>query len=85
MFSLFCKIRKILTRGITAVVGIDTKLKIYLNYTKGNERQPNRNKDNNDNPTTKTIDECKDGQIQVLVIVHLQKVNFWHFLKEYSA
>ena len=31
MFSLFFKISKILTRGIIKVVGIDTKLKIYMN------------------------------------------------------
>ena len=43
MFSLFCKIRKILTRGIKAMVGIDTKLKIYINLTNGNQLQPNGN------------------------------------------
>ena len=63
MFSLFCKIGKIMTRGIKAVVGIDTKLKTYMNYTYGNQRQPNGNKDNNENPKTKAIDECKDGHI----------------------
>ena len=63
MFSLFCKTHKILTRDIKAVVWIDTKLKIYMNYTNGNEQQPNGNKENNDNPRTKMIAERKDGQI----------------------
>ena len=49
-------------------------LKTYIN---GNERQPNGNKDNNDNPRTKTIAERKDGQIRVIVGVHLRKVDFF--------
>ena len=53
----------ILQRGIKAAVGIDTKLKTYMDYINGNERQPNGNKDNYDNPRTKTIAEHKDGQI----------------------
>ena len=43
----------ILERGIKAAVGIDTKLKTYMYYNTSNERQPNRNKDNNDNQRTK--------------------------------
>ena len=54
---------------------MDTKLKTYMYYINGNERQPNGNRDNKDNLRTKTIAECKDGQIQVIVVVHLRKVD----------
>ena len=61
----------ILQRGIKAAVGIDPKLKTYMYYINVNERQPNGNKDNKDNPRTKTIAERKDGQIRLIVGVHL--------------
>ena len=53
-----------------------------MNYTNGNQRQPNEpneNKGNNDNPRTKTMDEHKDGQIWILVVDNLQEVDIWHF------
>ena len=36
----------ILQTGIKTAVGMDTKLKTYMNYINGNERQPSGNKDN---------------------------------------
>ena len=54
----------ILQRGIQTAIGIDTKLKTYMDYINGNEQQPNENKDNI--PRTKTIGKRKDGQIWVL-------------------
>ena len=61
---------------------METKLRIYMDYTNSNERQPNENKENNDNPRTKMIAQRKDGQIWVLDVVHLQIVDFWHFEKK---
>ena len=52
VFSLFCKIRKIFARGVEGVVEIDTKINIYINYTNDHQKQPNPNKDNNDNTMT---------------------------------
>ena len=57
MFSLFCKTRKILIRGIKAVVGIDTKLKIYMDYTNENEQEPNENNDNDNNDNPRTVND----------------------------
>ena len=54
----------ILQRGIKAAAMND------------NEQQPNGNKDNNENPRTKMIAERKDGQIRVIVGIHLRKVDF---------
>ena len=45
------------------------------------QQQPSVNKDNHNNkPRTKMIDEHKVGQIRVLVVIHLQTVNFFAFL-----
>ena len=73
MFPLFCKICKILTRGVKAVVWIDTKMKIYENQTETRTAATTQRQ--------KTIGKRKDGQIQVIVVVQLQKVDLWHFEK----
>ena len=52
MFTLFCKIQKILTRGIKAVAWIDRVKDLQQLH----QQQPNRNKDHNDNPRTIMID-----------------------------